>query len=734
MTMNHHENGLTAAATDASLDRTNHQAHATADALDTDLADIAALAQSPLIAGLDSEALGAILERVNRFSASAGTVLARAGEPDDALTFILEGSAHVLRSERSLSGNPRVHESRSTPHSRVLERGDCFGEGVLAGAAVHSVRVTAVTEVRAARLGRGALDELEKTHPRAALHLMRVLLRTFVQKESFPSSSPPTTGQTGPLQCAGDLLAPYDDGAPVVGAFVGNRAVSLSTAVSPNSRVAPITTRNWIGRDIFRRSAGLLLLEAAARVDLSELQLGPSITTGRVVLAEEPVRAEQVAALSDAVNALVAEDAPFVEEIWSVDAAIRLFESQGWHDAMALLATWREPNITLVQCGAVYAISTGPMLPSTRWLRGISVTPYHSALLLDFGEPIRGVLPKRPVSTLVIEQRAPRYGAEMTRMEQKWLTLLGTTSVGAFNHACISGRVRELVHISEGFHEKHIAQTADDVKRCKDVRIIAVAGPSSSGKTTFIKRLKIQLEVNGIHPVELSLDDYYKDRDQVARDPHGEQDFEALEALDLELLDDHIRRLLSGERVATARFDFVSGRSFPAGGPVMALAPGDVLLVEGIHGLNPSLFGANEAGVFRVFVHVATSLPFDRLSWLEPADLRLVRRIVRDRHGRGTSTAESLARWTSVRRGERLHIHPFQGNADRIFDSALVYEPAVLKVFAERYLLEVPRNHPEFGAAEHLRRLLDPIVPIHPDHVPPTSILREFIGSSGFSY
>jgi uridine kinase len=272
------------------------------------------------------------------------------------------------------------------------------------------------------------------------------------------------------------------------------------------------------------------------------------------------------------------------------------------------------------------------------------------------------------------------------------------------------------------------------VKRGKDVRIIAVAGPSSSGKTTFIKRLKIQLEVNGIHPVELSLDDYYKDRDQVARDPHGEQDFEALEALDLELLDHHIRRLLSGERVATARFDFVSGRSFPVGGPAMVLAPGDVLLVEGIHGLNPSLFGANEVGVFRVFVHVATSLPFDRLSWLEPADLRLVRRIVRDRHSRGTSTAESLARWTSVRRGERLHIHPFQGNADRIFDSALVYEPAVLKVFAERYLLEVPRNHPEFGAAERLRRLLDPIVPIHPDHVPPTSILREFIGSSGFSY
>jgi uridine kinase len=186
--------------------------------------------------------------------------------------------------------------------------------------------------------------------------------------------------------------------------------------------------------------------------------------------------------------------------------------------------------------------------------------------------------------------------------------------------------------------------------------------------------------------------------------------------------------------VKTARFDFPSGKSDPRGGPELSLGPGELLLVEGIHGLNPRLFGEADESVFRVFVHVATSLPFDRLSWLEPADLRLIRRIVRDRHRRGATAAESLARWPSVRRGERMHIHPFQGHADRIFDSSLVYEAGVLKVFAERYLLEVPRGHPEFGAAQRLRRMLDPIVPIEADHVPPTSILREFIGQSGFSY
>jgi uridine kinase len=400
---------------------------------------------------------------------------------------------------------------------------------------------------------------------------------------------------------------------------------------------------------------------------------------------------------------------------------------------VALLACWREPSVTLVRCGEVRALGMGPMLPSTGALKGISVLAYPRGLLLDFGDTVRRALPARPWSTMILERKSPRYGAEMTRAEQRWLELLGATNVGSYNHACVSGAVRDLVHVSEGFHEKHIAETADEVKSRGDVRIIAVSGPSSSGKTTFIKRLDVQLEVNGIHPVELSLDDYYLDRRRLERGS-GEADFEAIEALDLDLLDQHLRRLLAGEPVRTARFDFRTGTNVPDGGPELLLRPGAVLLVEGIHGLNPRLFAGLEVPTYRIFVHVATSLPYDRLSWLEPADLRLVRRIVRDRHRRGATAADSLSRWPSVRRGERLHIHPHQGNADRVFDSSLIYEASVLKVYAERYLLEVPRDHAEFSAAQRLRRLLDPIVPIEADHVPPTSILREFIGHSGFVY
>jgi uridine kinase len=323
----------------------------------------------------------------------------------------------------------------------------------------------------------------------------------------------------------------------------------------------------------------------------------------------------------------------------------------------------------------------------------------------------------------------------MTRRAQSWLLSLGATSVGEFNRACVSGQVKELIHVSEGFHEKRIALIADEVKSRGGVRMIAVAGPSSSGKTTFIKRLKIQLQVNGIRPVELSLDDYYLDRERAPRDKSGAHDFEVIDALDRALLSDHVGRLLAGESLPTARYDFHTGKSVKDGGPKLGVGPNDVLLVEGIHALNPGLFErAIAERAFRIFIHPATAIPFDRLSIFEPADVRLLRRIVRDRHQRGFPASDNLARWPSVRRGERAHIFPHQGEADAVFDSSLVYEISVLRVYAERYLLEVPRNDPVFSAAYRLRRLLSQWVPIHPDHVPPTSILREFIGGSGFAY
>jgi uridine kinase len=288
--------------------------------------------------------------------------------------------------------------------------------------------------------------------------------------------------------------------------------------------------------------------------------------------------------------------------------------------------------------------------------------------------------------------------------------------------------------VAEGFQEKKIGSIADEIRERRDeLRMVCVAGPSSSGKTTFIRRLRVQLQVNGLRPVGLSLDDYYVDREDTPLDREGKYDYEAFEALRVDLLQDHLGELLDGKTVRLAHYDFALGKSHKAGGPEITLEPQDVLLVEGIHGLNPKL--AEKIGVkklYRVFICPLTQLPFDRCSRVHASDVRLIRRIVRDRHSRGSNAADNILRWPSVRRGERRHIFPFQSQADAVVDSSLLYELSVLKVFAERYLLEVPHGHEAYPTAHRLLRLLDQFVTLYPEHVPPTSLLREFIGGSGF--
>ena len=290
--------------------------------------------------------------------------------------------------------------------------------------------------------------------------------------------------------------------------------------------------------------------------------------------------------------------------------------------------------------------------------------------------------------------------------------------------------------MSEGFQEKRIGRIADEIQaRGRSVKVVCLAGPSSSGKTTFIKRLKVQLQVNGVNPVGLSLDDYYVDRDLTPKDDKGEFDYEAFEALRVDLLQENFTRLLAGESVRTAHYDFATGASAPTGGPEIKLGPNDILMLEGIHGLNPRLLSAlPDTAVYRVFACPLAQLPFDRLTRVHASDVRLLRRLVRDRHSRGSTAAANIMRWASVRSGERKHIFPYQHHADSVFDSSLIYELSVLKVFAERYLLEVPQSHPAYTTAFRLLGLLDRFVTIYPDHVPPTSILREFIGGSGFEY
>jgi len=410
-----------------------------------------------------------------------------------------------------------------------------------------------------------------------------------------------------------------------------------------------------------------------------------------------------------------------------VEEAISYFQERRWEDAAQLLRANRAGTVPLVSCGQVYALSMGPLLPSTGMMQGFRLSPHENGLLLDYGD-------RDPRNE---RAQPPPRDSGMVRDHRAWLDAMDVTSVGAFNDLCITGQVSQLIRVAEGFHEKHIGQIADAIAEARErIRVISIAGPSSSGKSTFIKRLTVQLQIDGLNPVGISLDNYYVDRERTVRDANGDYDFEALEALDLELLQHQIRRLLTGEEVDTACYDFRSGKSRPSGGPRTRLRPGDVLMLEGIHGLNPALLGdiVPKEHLFRIFIHPATTLPFDRLTRVSATDLRLLRRIVRDRHQRGYRAAENIQRWVSVQAGEQRHIFPFQGEADAVFDSSLIYEPAVLKVFAERYLLEVPQHDPAYPTAYRLRHLIDRFVSIYPDHVPPTSIIREFIGGSGFEY
>ncbi len=705
---------------------------------DLDTGPAAALATSPLLGRLEPAERERLLACAELVTLPAGARVHGEADAGRHLYIVLEGAA-TLRCQRLAL--------------RQLGPGDHFGELLVFGCSHGGEAVTAETPLTVARLSPECWAALERTHPVVALKVATGMARALgrelaelsgemgllLRGRSLPRAEVVEVRigdevlrvRTGtPIR---DLLPAEIGGHLVVAGLLGQKPVSLATPIFTDGSIAPLAIDHWEGRQIYAQSVGLVLLEAAHRVAPGLLvRMGPSRGTRQLVDVAGPKGdlAGLARRIAEEMARIAESDAPFRLEYWSTDEAATHFEQLGWSDAARLLRIRRQATVRLVSCGGLYALSMGPLLPSAGPIRGFELYPHLDALALELG-------PRDPRANGARAGPGPDRDGGMTADHQRWLAAMNVTSVGAFAEFCISGQVSQLIRVAEGFHEKRIGQIADDIAAAHDrIRMISIAGPSSSGKTTFIKRLTVQLQIDGVNPVGISLDDYYVDREKTPRAPNGDWNFEVLGALDLPLLQDHVRRLLAGEPVKTAHYDFLTGRSDPEGGPEIRLGRGDVLMLEGIHGLNPRLLGEiPRAGeLFRIFIHPATTLPFDRLTRVSATDLRLLRRIVRDRHHRGYGAAENIVRWPSVQAGEREHIFPFQGEADAVFDSALVYEPAVLKVYAERYLLEVPQSHPAFPTAHRLRYLVDRFVSIYPDHVPPTSLLREFIGGSGFEY
>jgi uridine kinase len=713
----------------------------------SDPADLAIFRRDPALALLDDAELGRFVDELDQQAVTAGTVVAREDETSHDLLFVLEGEASVER--RGLVLAP-------------LRPGDHFGVIGLLTDGARAATVTARTPLRLARMTRARYATLRRAHPELALCFVEALTRSIARswmgmtdrvgvlldERLLPRRAEISVLIEGerravaPGTRVGQLLPERVGEDPVVAALLDDRPVSLDTPVAADAWLAPVALSSWEGREVFRRSARLLLLAAVERAHPEwDVRLAPALTSFQpIAFLGEPVDAgDFVQAVRPTLRHFAEEKIAFREETWTLSEARELFARRGWTDAARLLDTWRDDNVTLAQCGGVHALRIGPLVPHAGFLAGIDVAVHGDTVILDFGEHGNGAFADAPrgADERATELSAPRFGGPMVASAARWQSGLGITSVGELNGACVAGRVDEIIRVAEGFHEKRIGQLADEIVAKEGaIRIITIAGPSSSGKTTFIKRLMTQLEVAGMRPHAVSLDDYYVDRERTPRDASGAYDFEVIDALDLPALARDVRALLGGDEVALPRFDFKLGKSEPGAGERIALGRGEILLLEGMHGLNPKLLGdaAPPGRLFRVFIHPASTLPLDRASRIAPEDVRLLRRLVRDRHGRGIATAENISRWPAVRRGELLHIYPFLPNADVIFDSSLVYEPCVLKVYAERYLLEVPPRHPSHTVAQRLRQLADRFIAIYPDHVPPTSIVREFIGGSGFEY
>jgi len=528
-----------------------------------------------------------------------------------------------------------------------------------------------------------------------------------------------------------DLLKRYPSttGKPLA-AKINQHLVSLDTSIRYACKLTPVGYAQREGTAVYRRSACLILFEAAKELfPEAEVIVGQSLAGGYYfdLRSPLPLPADHLAQIEGRMRQIVAENRPFQRQTVTSEEAVQHFRDEGYEDKIKLLTTTRWIEVRLVGCGVFKDIQHGPVVPATGYIDQFEVVPYAPGFVLRFPEQRLSEL--RPAM-------APEPGLFQIYKETKaWNRILGVENVGQLNEACLSGEVGEVIKIAEGFHEKKIAEFADVVaQRRGKVRLVLIAGPSSSGKTTFSKRLMIQLRVNGLRPVTLSTDNYFVGRAQTPLDEEGKPDFECLEAVDVGLFNQHLEQLLAGQEAQIPTYDFFTGTRAPQTTP-MRLGPDDILIVEGIHGLNPRLTEAVPSdSKLKIYISALTQLGLDGHNRIMTTDVRLIRRIVRDRKYRGHGASRTLNMWPSVLRGERQNIFPFQESADLMFNSTLIYEPAMLRVFAERFLLEVPSDDEAFGEAYRLLHFVRMFVPLFPDEVPHTSILREFVGGSTFEY
>lgn len=517
---------------------------------------------------------------------------------------------------------------------------------------------------------------------------------------------------------------------PILGALVNNKVRDMNHKIYKPSIISFFDITSSYGHAMYKRSAYFLFYKAVSDILPGvKLYIQHSISGGKYCELEnlkEPLTQDVPDKITKRMKELIEQDIPFERMEMLTEDAIAEYTKHGLTDKSEIFKYRNRIFTSVYKLDDKINYYYGFLLPSTGYIKLFTVDLYENGMLLKV--PSR----KHPIYLTPVRKFPKLFS--VYREYKRWVTLMKVPHVYNINDKIVKGEIGDLIKISEALHEKILAKIADEIYQRQTVKVILLSGPSSSGKTTTCRRLSIQLSILGYHPVQISLDNFFVEREQTPRDENGEFDFEDFEALDLALFHNTMERLLQGEEVAMPTFNFGLGIKEWKGNKIK-LEPNSILLLEGIHCLNPKLTSnIEESAKYKLFVSALTSISIDNQNPIPTTDNRLIRRLIRDYKYRNYSALDTLRRWQSVREGEEKHIFPFQENADAMFNSSLVCELGVLKPFAVQILKDVPETEPEFAEATRLLKFLSYFKTIPEKDIPSTSILREFVGGSNFHY
>lgn len=526
-----------------------------------------------------------------------------------------------------------------------------------------------------------------------------------------------------------NLAMPYGP----VSAKVNNKVESLDFRVYYNKDIEFLDITSSSGMRTYVRSLFFILVKAVEELyPQGSISLEHPISKGYFckLHIDRTIGLDDVQRIKQKMQEIIAADIPYTRTESHTEEVVRLFEKRGMMDKARLLDTYGQLYSYYYQLGDTVDCYYSSLVPSTGYIRLFDIVKYYDGLLLR--------IPSRENPTKLEEVVKQEKMLEVFQEYHRWNQILGISTVGDLNVACNEGHATDLINVSEALQEKKIAQIADEITHRdqdgKRVKLVLISGPSSSGKTTFSKRLSIQLMTNGLKPYPISLDDYFVNRNDTPLDENGKHDFESLYTVDLPFFEEQLSTLLNGGEVELPRYNFTTGKR-EMSGKKLRIDEHMILIIEGIHALNPALTPhiPNE-NKYKVYVSALTTILLDNHNYIPTTDNRLLRRIIRDYKYRNYSAEETIARWPSVREGEEKWIFPYQENADAMFNSALLFELAVLKDYVEPVLRKVPNRCPEYSEAHRLLRFLNYFVSVQDKELPPTSLLREFLGGSSFQY